>query len=88
MIQVAASIREFRFYDPVLIDGAGGIIAGHGRVLAARHLGMEKVPCIRLGHLTELQKRAYVIADNKLALNSEWDETCSQRNRFVDRCRN
>lgn len=74
VIQVAASIREFGFTNPVLIDGAGGIIAGHGRVLAARHLGMEKVPCIRLGHLTELQKRAYVIADNKLALNSEWDE--------------
>jgi ParB-like chromosome segregation protein Spo0J len=72
--QVAASIREFGFTNPVLIDGQGGIIAGHGRVMAARQLGIAEVPCIRLAHLTEDQKRAYVIADNKLALNSEWDE--------------
>ena len=72
--QVAASIREFGFTNPVLIDGDGGIIAGHGRVMAARKLGMDKVPCIRLAHLTEAQRRAYVIADNKLALNSGWDE--------------
>lgn len=72
--QVAASIREFGFTNPVLIDGSGGIIAGHGRVMAARHLGLDKVPCIRLAHLSEAQKRAYVIADNKLALNSGWDE--------------
>ncbi len=72
--QVAASIREFGFTNPVLIDGEGGIIAGHGRVMAARKLGMDKVPCIRLAHLTEAQRRAYVIADNKLALNSGWDE--------------
>ena len=72
--QVAASIREFGFTNPVLIDGEGGIIAGHGRVMAARKLGMADVPCIRLSHLTEAQKRAYIIADNKLALNSGWDE--------------
>jgi DNA modification methylase len=72
--QVAASIREFGFTNPVLIGKDNDIIAGHGRVLAARKLGLEKVPCIRLGHLTENQKRAYVIADNKLALNSGWDE--------------
>lgn len=72
--QVAASIREFGFTNPVLIDGEGGIIAGHGRVMAARKLGLADVPCIRLAHLTEAQKRAYVIADNKLALNSGWDE--------------
>ena len=72
--QVAASIREFGFTNPVLIDGADGIIAGHGRVLAARKLGLEKVPCIRLAHLSETQKRAYIIADNKLALNAGWDE--------------
>lgn len=72
--QVAASIREFGFTNPVLIDGDGGIIAGHGRVMAARKLGMDKVPCIRLAHLTEAQRRAYVIADNKLALNSGWDD--------------
>src|SRR3989337_2032696 len=72
--QVAASIKEFGFTNPVLIDGDGGIIGGHGRVLAARKLGMVEVPCIRLGHLTEAQRRAYVIADNKLALNSGWNE--------------
>lgn len=71
--QVAASIREFGFTNPVLIDGQGGIIAGHGRVMAARTLGLAEVPCIRLAHLTEAQKRAYVIADNKLALNAGWD---------------
>jgi DNA modification methylase len=72
--QVAASIREFGFTNPVLIDGEGGIIAGHGRVMAARRLGLSDIPCIRLAHLTEAQKRAYVIADNKLALNAGWDD--------------
>jgi DNA modification methylase len=72
--QIAASIREFGFTNPVLLDEANGIIAGHGRVLAARKLGMQDVPAIRLAHLTEAQKRAYVIADNKLALNAGWDE--------------
>ena len=71
--QIAASIKEFGFTNPVLVDATGGIIAGHGRVLAARKLGMADVPCIRLGHLTETQQRAYVIADNKLALNAGWD---------------
>jgi DNA modification methylase len=72
--QIAASIREFGFTNPVLIDAGGGIIAGHGRVMAARLLGRADVPCIRLGHLTEAQRRAYVIADNRLALNAGWDE--------------
>ena len=72
--QVAASIREFGFTNPVLIDGEGGIIAGHGRVMAARKLGMADVPCIRLAHLSDAQKRAYIIADNTLALNAGWDE--------------
>jgi len=72
--QIAGSIREFGFTNPVLIDGENGIIAGHGRVLAAGKLGMDKVPCIRLAHLTETQRRAYIIADNKLALNAGWDE--------------
>lgn len=72
--QIAASIREFGFTNPVLIDDKDGIIAGHGRVLAARKLKLDEVPCIRLSHLTEAQKKAYVIADNKLALNSGWDE--------------
>jgi DNA modification methylase len=71
--QIAASIREFGFTNPVLVDEANGIIAGHGRVLAARKLKMQDVPAIRLSHLTEAQKRAYVIADNKLALNAGWD---------------
>jgi len=72
--QIAASIREFGFTNPVLIDADDGIIAGHGRVLAARKLGMVEAPCVRLGYLTEIQKRAYVIADNKLALNASWDD--------------
>lgn len=72
--QIAASIREFGFTNPVLIDEANGIIAGHGRVLAARKLKLDEIPCIRLSHLTESQKRAYVIADNKLALNAAWDD--------------
>jgi len=72
--QIAGSIREFGFTNPVLIDGENGIIAGHGRVLAAQKLALGKVPCIRLSHLTETQRRAYIIADNKLALNAGWDE--------------
>lgn len=71
--QLSASIREFGFTNPVLIDAKGGIIAGHGRVMAARKLGMESVPCITLRHLTDAQRRAYVIADNQLATQSGWD---------------
>jgi ParB-like chromosome segregation protein Spo0J len=76
--QIAASIKEFGFTNPVLIDQEGGIIAGHGRVMAARKLKLAEVPCIRLGHLTDTQKRAYVIADNKLALNAGWDNEMLQ----------
>jgi len=72
--QVAASIREFGWTNPILVDGEGVIIAGHARLLAARKLGMDEVPVIVLAHLTPLQKRALVIADNKLALNAGWDE--------------
>jgi DNA modification methylase len=72
--QIAASIREFGFNNPVLVGADNDIIAGHGRVLAARKLGLNAVPCLRLDHLTEAQKRAYVIADNKLALNAGWDD--------------
>jgi DNA modification methylase len=72
--QIAGSIREFGWSNPILVDGDGGIIAGHGRVLAARQLGMQAVPCIRLGHLTPTQKRALIIADNKLALNAGWSD--------------
>ena len=71
--QIAASIKEFGFTNPVLIDKDGGIIAGHGRVMAARKLKMSEVPCIRLSHLSPTQIRALVIADNKLALNAGWD---------------
>lgn len=71
--QIAGSIREYGFTNPVLIDGNNGIVAGHGRVLAAQKLGIEQVPCIRLAHLTDAQRRAYVLADNRLALNAGWD---------------
>lgn len=71
--QVAASIKEFGWTNPILIDGDNGIIAGHGRLMAARKLGMKEVPCIELDGMTENQKKAYIIADNKLALNSGWD---------------
>ena len=72
LAQLAGSIREFGFTNPVLLDGANGILAGHAQVLAARKLGMTEVPCIELGYLTR-QRRAYIIADNKLALNAGWD---------------
>lgn len=72
--QIMGSIKEFGFTNPVLVDGDGVIIAGHGRTMAAQRLGMKEVPCLRLSHLTEAQKRAYVIADNKLALNAGWDD--------------
>lgn len=71
--QIAASIKEFGWTNPILLDGENGIIAGHGRVLAAQKLGETKVPTIELAHMTEGQKRAYIIADNKLALNAGWD---------------
>jgi DNA modification methylase len=71
--QIAASIREFGFTNPILVSPDNDIIAGHGRALAAGKLGLDQVPCIRLGHLTPAQRRAYVIADNRLALNAGWD---------------
>ena len=72
--QIAASIKEFGWTNPILIDGESGIIAGHGRLLAARKLGMKEVPVIQLSGMTDTQKKAYIIADNKLALNAGWDE--------------
>jgi DNA modification methylase len=72
--QICGSIKEFGFTNPVLIDGEGVIIAGHGRTIAAQRLNMKEVPCLRLDYLTEAQKKAYVIADNKLALNAGWDD--------------
>lgn len=71
--QIASSIKEFGFTNPVLIDEQGGVIAGHGRIMAGKKLGLEKVPTITLAGLTDAQKKAYVIADNKLALNADWD---------------
>ena len=71
--QIAASIREFGWTNPILVDGENGIIAGHGRLAAARKLGLADVPVIVIDHLTDAQKRALVIADNKLALNAGWD---------------
>lgn len=73
MAQIASSIRAFGFTNPVLISPENDIIAGHGRTRAAAKVGLERVPCIRLGHLTETERRAYVIADNRLALNAGWD---------------
>lgn len=72
--QIAASIREFGFRSAVLIDGDNGIIAGHGRVLAAMKLGMDEVPTVDGSDMSEIQRRMYVIADNKIALNAGWDE--------------
>ena len=71
--QIAASIKEFGWTNPILVDGDNGIIAGHGRLMAARKLGYKEVPTIELADLTETQKRAYIIADNRLALNAGWD---------------
>lgn len=71
--QLAASIREFGFNSPILIDKDNTVIAGHGRLMAAKRLGMDEVPTIKLDHLTEAQRKAYILADNRLALNAGWD---------------
>jgi len=71
--QIAASIKEFGWTNPILVDGDNGIIAGHGRIMAAKKLGMTEVPVIELAHLSKEQRKALIIADNKLALNSDWD---------------
>jgi ParB-like chromosome segregation protein Spo0J len=72
--QIVASIAEFGFNAPCLVDSKAGLIAGHGRLLAARKLGLPEVPVIVLDHLSDTQKRAYILADNKLALNAGWNE--------------
>ena len=72
--QLAASIAEFGWTNPILVDEGGGILAGHGRLMAARELGLQQVPVIRLEHLSEAQRRAYLLADNRLALDAGWDE--------------
>lgn len=71
--QIASSIKEFGFNNPILLDGENGVIAGHGRLLASIKLGLSRVPCIELSHLSEVEKKAYILADNKIALNSDWD---------------
>ena len=76
--QIAASIKEFGFNNPILCDGSNGIIAGHGRLLAAQKLGFESVPVIELSHLSEIQKRAYILADNKISDNAGWNEDIVQ----------
>ena len=73
VLQLASSIKEFGFNQPILLDADNGLVAGHGRLLAAKKLGLENVPCIRLKHLTDAQKKAYIIADNKIAQNATWD---------------
>lgn len=72
--EIAASIKELGFLNPVIVDGDNGIIAGHGRVMAAQKLGLEEVPVIEASHLTDAQRRAYIIADNRLALDAGWDD--------------
>src|SRR5215213_7909066 len=71
--QIAASIREFGWTNPILVDGENGIIAGHGRLMAARKLGLTSVPVIELAGLTDAQRKAYIVADNQLAMNAGWD---------------
>jgi ParB-like chromosome segregation protein Spo0J len=73
IVQLQASIREFGFVQPILIDGKHNIIAGHGRVEAARREGMAEIPCVFVEHLTEAQRKAYIIADNRLAELASWD---------------
>lgn len=72
--KIAASITEFGFTNPILVDSSDGIIAGHGRLMAAQKLGMREVPVILLDHLTDAQRRAYILADNRLALDAGWDD--------------
>jgi len=74
VMKVASSIKEFGFLNPVIVDGDNGIIAGHCRIEAAKKLGIEKVPTIEASYLTDAQRRAYIIADNRLALDSDWDD--------------
>src|ERR1035438_8261411 len=84
--QIAASIVEFGFVNPILVDTNDGIIAGHGRLLAARQLGLAEVPVVVLDHLSETQRRAYIIADNRLAMNAGWNlELLAQEVRELER---
>ena len=73
--QIMGSIREFGFLNPIIIDDSNNVLAGHGRLLAAQRLGLKEVPVIRESHLTPIQRKAYILADNKIAENSDWDES-------------
>ena len=84
--QIAASIRQFGWTNPILADADGMVIAGHGRLAAASKLGLEQVPVIRLGHLSDAQRKALVIADNQLALNAGWDDREKRRDDCRPRC--
>lgn len=74
ILQLRSSLREFGFVNPVIVDKDLNIIAGHGRIMAAREEGLTEIPCVFVEHLTEAQKRAYILTDNRLALNAGWDE--------------
>ena len=74
IIKLASSIKEFGFMAPIIISEDGGVIAGHGRLMAAKKLGIEKVPCVVESHLSEMQRKGYILADNRLALDSGWDD--------------
>ena len=74
IIKLRSSLREFGFINPVIIDRDYGVIAGHGRILAAKEEGITEVPCVFADHLSEAQKKAYIIADNRMALDAGWDE--------------
>ena len=72
--KLAGSIKEFGFINPIIISQDGGVLAGHGRIMAAQKLGIKQVPCVIESHLTDAQRRAYILADNRLALDAGWDE--------------
>ena len=74
IMKLRSSLREFGFINPVIIDRDFGVIAGHGRILAAKEEGITEVPCVFADHLTEAQKKAYIIADNRMAMDAGWDE--------------
>ena len=84
--QIAASIREFGFNNPVLVDGHRGVIAGHGRILAARKLEMTELPVIELAHLSDTQKRAFILAENKLTERAGWDSELGSAEGGHDKC--
>ena len=77
MVPGGASLREFGFINPVLIDSDYNVIAGHGRIMAAKEEGLKEVPCVLVDYLTESQKKAYILSDNRMAMDAGWDEETS-----------